>query len=231
MSDGRNELNELRDEVAILRKQLSSIAEKLDKSVEDQSEAVETLEESGHNKASIEHDETVESEDPDSETFEERDHDWNYGRRHYDNFGRGRIGSDWGDKLGDYISDMVDSVMENVTTELERNLYTGTRSPKSRPTVMTDMEVERTVRVMSALGNEHRIKILEELSWGGAYASDLQEALDEISPSTLSSHLDVLQEAGMILQERKRGRYLITMAGRIAIQMAAQLAKRANVIN
>jgi len=225
MPDEGSELNELRDEVTILRKQLASIAEKLDQSVETQSEKVESQE--------VAHEEEAkEPEEPEYKAFEAEDEEWADRNRRYDSYhGRGRVASDWGDKLGDYISDMVDSVMENVTSELERNLYTGTRSPKSRPTVMTDMEVERTVRVMSALGNEHRIKILEELSWGGAYASDLQDALDEISPSTLSSHLDVLQEAGMVVQERKRGRYLITMAGRIAIQMAAQLAKRANVIH
>ena len=223
MSEENNEMNELRDEVAELRIQLASIAEKLEVSSENQKKSVE----------SVEVETTRETQEgPEPESFEYEDKSWDNRRRRYDSFhhSRGGLASDWGDKLGDYISDMVDSVMENVTTELERNLYTGTRSPKSRPTVMTDMEVDRTVRVMSALGNVHRIKIMEELSWGGAYASDLQEALDEISPSTLNSHLDVLQEAGMVVQERKRGRYLITMAGRIAIQMAAQLAKRANVV-
>jgi DNA-binding transcriptional ArsR family regulator len=223
MSEENKEMNELRDEVAELRKQLASIAERLEKA-ENQKESLEPVE--------METNQEESQQEPEPESLEEEDESWDSRRRHYDSFhhSRGGLASDWGDKLGDYISDMVDSVMENVTTELERNLYTGTRSPKSRPTVMTDMEVDRTVRVMSALGNEHRIKIMEELSWGGAYASDLQEALDEISPSTLNSHLDVLQEAGMVVQERKRGRYLITMAGRIAIQMAAQLAKRANVV-
>ena len=223
MSEENNEMNELRNEVAELRKQLASIAEKLEVSSENQKKSVESME--------VETTQEIQQE-PEPESFEYEDKTWDDKHRRYDSFhhSRGGLASDWGDKLGDYISDMVDSVMENVTTELERNLYTGTRSPKSRPTVMTDMEVDRTVRVMSALGNEHRIKIMEELSWGGAYASDLQEALDEISPSTLNSHLDVLQEAGMVVQERKRGRYLITMAGRIAIQMAAQLAKRANVV-
>jgi len=223
MSEENNEMNELRNEVAELRKQLASIAEKLEVSSENQKKSVESME--------VETTQEIQQE-PEPESFEDEDKSWDDRHRRYDSFhhSRGGLASDWGDKLGDYISDMVDSVMENVTTELERNLYTGTRSPKSRPTVMTDMEVDRTVRVMSALGNEHRIKIMEELSWGGAYASDLQEALDEISPSTLNSHLDVLQEAGMVVQERKRGRYLITMAGRIAIQMAAQLAKRANVV-
>jgi DNA-binding transcriptional ArsR family regulator len=225
MSEENDEMNKLRDEVAELREQLISIADRLEKSAEIQKESTDSVK--------VETKQEEKAQEPESESFEEEEKTWDDRHKRYDSFhhSRGGLASDWGDKLGDYISDMVDSVMENVTTELERNLYTGTRSPKNKPTVMTDMEVERTVRVMSALGNEHRIKIMEELSWGGAYASDLQEALDEISPSTLNSHLDVLQEAGMVIQERKRGRYLITMAGRIAIQMAAQLSKRANVVH
>jgi hypothetical protein len=39
----------------------------------------------------------------------------------------------------------------------------------------------------------------------------------------------VLEQVGLIHQEKRRGRYLITMAGRIAIKMAAQIAKRAEV--
>ncbi|GAI57596.1 unnamed protein product [marine sediment metagenome] len=50
--------------------------------------------------------------------------------------------------------------------------------------------------------------------------------MPEISASTLSSHLDVLQEAGLITQERRRGRYLITIPGRLAVKMAYQIADR-----
>lgn len=60
-------------------------------------------------------------------------------------------------------------------------------------------------------------------------SSDLQGVLKEISPSTLSSYLDVLEQLDLISQEKIRGRCIITMAGRIAIKMAAQIAKRAEV--
>ncbi len=78
---------------------------------------------------------------------------------------------------------------------------------------------------MSALGNEHRLKILKELASGGKYISELQEKLSEIASSTLSSHLDVLEEAGLVVQEKVRGRYLITMPGRMAYQMANQITQ------
>jgi len=60
---------------------------------------------------------------------------------------------------------------------------------------------------------------------GGKYISELQERLPEITSNTLSSHLDVLQEAGLVVQEKTRGRYLITMPRRIAYKMANKIAK------
>ncbi|HIE18283.1 TPA: hypothetical protein EYP75_01010 [Candidatus Bathyarchaeota archaeon] len=59
--------------------------------------------------------------------------------------------------------------------------------------------------------NEHRI--LGELASGGLYARGLQERLHDIGASTLSSHLDVLEKAWMLMQEKACGRYLITIAG------------------
>jgi DNA-binding transcriptional ArsR family regulator len=79
---------------------------------------------------------------------------------------------------------------------------------------------------MSALGQEHRLKILSELMTGGKYISDFQTALPDITASTLSSHLGVLQEAGLVVQERVRGRYLVTIPGRIAFKMAAAVARQ-----
>jgi DNA-binding HxlR family transcriptional regulator len=77
---------------------------------------------------------------------------------------------------------------------------------------------------MSALGHEHRLRILNELTTGGKYINELQEKLSEITTSTLSSHLNVLEEAGLVVQEKMRGRYLITMPGRTAYEMAAKIA-------
>jgi DNA-binding HxlR family transcriptional regulator len=78
---------------------------------------------------------------------------------------------------------------------------------------------------MSALGQEHRLRILGELMGGGKYMSDLQEKLSEITTSTLSSHLDVLQKAGLAVQEKVRGRYLITIPGRAAYKMARRVTR------
>jgi len=91
---------------------------------------------------------------------------------------------------------------------------------------MEKPDLTKAANIMSALGEEHRLKILSELMTGGKYISDFQTALPEITASTLSSHLNVLQEAGLVVQERVRGRYLVTIPGRIAYKMAAAVARQ-----
>jgi DNA-binding transcriptional ArsR family regulator len=140
---------------------------------------------------------------------------------------RARDWDSWGESLGDYIGSFVEDVMEGVSSELERSLFADSHVRHShRERRREPLDTKGAAGAMSALGNEHRIKILEEMSYGGLYSRDLQEALPEISASTLSSHLDVLQEAGLITQERRRGRYLITIPGRLAVKMAYQIADR-----
>lgn len=140
---------------------------------------------------------------------------------------RARDWDSWGDSLGDYIGSFVEDVMEGVGAELERSLFADSHLRSRHRMRRTEpLDTKGAADAMSALGNEHRIKILEEMSYGGLYSKDLQEVLQEISASTLSSHLDVLQEAGLITQERRRGRYLITIPGRLAVKMAYQIADR-----
>ncbi len=217
------EMGSLREEVKILREQLLRISER----IEETEEAEEAPKDDEGEEAPEAPEEEPLEEETEDEWFDE-DEPY-YGRRRPRKrvmVGGPFLGEDFGDRLGDYIGGFVEDVMEGVTSELERSLFWEDRPERERPTVMSDAEVQRTADVMSALGNEHRIKILKELTWGGLYASDLQDVLKEISASTLSSHLDVLQEAGLIVQERRRGRYLITMSGRLAIKMASSIAKR-----
>lgn len=134
---------------------------------------------------------------------------------------------DIGERISDYVTSIVDSVMNGIAGELDRSIFIdphGLRITKrKRRGQIVRVDPKRAADVMSALGNEHRLRILEELTSGGQYAGELQERLPEISASTLSSHLDVLEEAGLIVQEKARGRYLITIPGRMAYRMANQI--------
>jgi DNA-binding transcriptional ArsR family regulator len=218
-----DEIQNLKEELEELKKSIRELSEtkqdELESGKSTQEEKVDSNAESipETKKEPIDHGEEVEIK------VERPRHREHYERPRSDPFFR----DDFGERLGEYIAGFVDDVMEGVNEELERSLFSDPHfKHRRRRSKRGALDAKEASNIMSALGNEHRLKILGELSYGGAYAPELQEYLSEISPSTLSSHLDVLEEAGLINQERRRGRYLITMPGRLAVKMAYQISDR-----
>ena len=133
----------------------------------------------------------------------------------------------------DYVDDVMRGVANGVHGELERSIFIGPGGCRMWKGHRREGEEEEEGRIdfsqvakaMSALGQEHRLKILDALMSGGRYINELQEELKDITTSTLSSHLDVLEEVGLVAQEKVRGRYLITMPGRTAYQMARKVSR------
>lgn len=140
---------------------------------------------------------------------------------------------DIGERIQDYVGDVMEGVAEGIHGELEKSIFIGPRGrsvriyggAEPREQEIWTVSFDKVAGVMSALGHEHRLKILSELMSGGKYINELQEELSEIATSTLSSHLDVLEEAGLVVQERVRGRYLITIPGRSAYKMARRVTR------
>lgn len=134
--------------------------------------------------------------------------------------------------LSEYVSDVVESVTSGISSEIEKSVFvdpTGAWFDRHIARVqarsITQPEAERAAMLMSAMASEHRLRILNELLYGGRYASEIEAVLKEISPSTISNHLKILQEAGLVVQEGDRGRYLVTLPGRIALKMATRLTR------
>jgi DNA-binding HxlR family transcriptional regulator len=131
----------------------------------------------------------------------------------------------------DYVDDVMRGVANGVHGELERSIFIGPGGCRMWKGHRHEEEEEggidfgQAAKAMSALGQEHRLKILDALMSGGRYINELQEELKDITTSTLSSHLDVLEEVGLVVQEKVRGRYLITMPGRTAYQMARKVSR------
>jgi DNA-binding transcriptional ArsR family regulator len=128
------------------------------------------------------------------------------------------------------VNDVVESVTSGISSEIEKSVFvdpTGAWFDRHIARVqarsITQAEAERAATLMSAMASEHRLRILNELLYGGRYASEIEAILKDISPSTISNHLKILQEAGLVVQEGDRGRYLITLPGRIALKMATRL--------
>jgi DNA-binding HxlR family transcriptional regulator len=139
---------------------------------------------------------------------------------------------DVGNRIRDHVEDVMESVTEGIQGELEKSIFIGPRGVRiirqREPREEEDeakLDFPKAAEVMSALGQEHRLKILKELISGGKYINELQEKLSEITTSTLSSHLKVLEEAGLVVQEKVRGRYLITIPGRTAYKMATRITR------
>jgi DNA-binding transcriptional ArsR family regulator len=134
--------------------------------------------------------------------------------------------------VSEYVSDVVESVMSGISAEIEKSVFvdpTGAwfdrHIAKMQAKSITQPEAERAAMLMSAMASEHRLRILNELLYGGRYASEIESVLKDLSPSTISSHLKTLQEVGLVVQEGDRGRYLITLPGRIALKMATRLTR------
>jgi DNA-binding HxlR family transcriptional regulator len=134
--------------------------------------------------------------------------------------------------IHDYVEDVMQGVAEGVHGELEKSVFIGPggvrilrRGEPAREEIENKVDFVKVAGAMSALGHEHRLRILKELMGGGKYINELQQELSEITTSTLSSHLNVLEEVGLVVQEKVRGRYLVTMPGRTAYKMARQVAR------
>ena len=67
-------------------------------------------------------------------------------------------------------------------------------------------DVEATVRLFRALGDETRLRLLEQLRGGEQCVCDLTDAL-ETGQSRLSFHLKCLKDVG-VLRDRREGRWI-----------------------
>jgi len=138
----------------------------------------------------------------------------------------------FGQSLSEYINDVVQSVTSGISAEIERSVLvdpTGAwfdrHISKIQSRTLSSAEADRAASLMSAMASAHRLRILTELLYGGRYASELESVLKELSSSTISNHLKILEESGLVVQEGDRGRYLITLPGRIALKMATRLGR------
>ena len=137
-----------------------------------------------------------------------------------------------GQSISEYVNDVVGSVMSGISSEMEKSVFVDPTGAwfdrhvfRVQSRTLSAAEAQRAAGLMSAMASEHRIRILTELLYGGRYAGELESVLKDISPSTISNHLKILQEAGLVVQEGDRGRYLVTLPGRIALKMATRLGR------
>ncbi len=160
-------------------------------------------------------------------------------REEMEDFGRqmgeyGREMGEYGRELGDYIKMVVSDAMRGANRAL-RSVFigpdgarirideNGVRVGKSAAEAAKPVDPDEAERLLSPLASGERIRILQLLAEEPRYHQDLME-LSGLKPGTLPHHLKQLEDAGYVTQERVRGRYLITIPGRMALKLAKYLS-------
>ncbi len=120
---------------------------------------------------------------------------------------------------------LENEIIRDVQSLFKKSLYE--RAAKLLPIskLVDNLDPVEASKMLSALANDIRLLILKLLFYQGRYFSELEE-ITGLNPSPLNFHLAKLIEAGLIKQERSRGRYVITSAGQVVIILISYLWKR-----
>jgi len=102
--------------------------------------------------------------------------------------------------------DPLDEIMLSLKTRLRLKLEGGT---------LPEVDEEKAAKILKALANPDRIRILKMLSREDMGFKEIKEALKVESP-TVSHHLRLLVRTGMV---RKTGKYRISPDGRLFLRL------------
>ncbi|MFW9807609.1 MAG: ArsR family transcriptional regulator [Candidatus Thorarchaeota archaeon] len=130
------------------------------------------------------------------------------------------------DGLGDQIEMSLRSV-EGIKVPGIR-VTKGKRRSRKRREQRSEIESiapERVAQIVSPLGSEERLKILDYLKTGGKSFNDIENYTGKTG-SSLTHHLNPLIEAGYVVKGEVRGTYYVTVEGRLAYRLAQWLTHR-----
>ncbi|MHA2003743.1 MAG: ArsR family transcriptional regulator [Candidatus Thorarchaeota archaeon] len=138
------------------------------------------------------------------------------------------------DSLESMMEGLEDSIRDSVSgfEELGR-AFSGpvlrTRKGKKRKKIHDrDIEMippERVAKIVSPLGSEERLRILDFLKEGGRTFNDLETHTGKTG-SSLTHHLTPLLDAGYVIKGEVRGTYYVTVEGRLAYRLAQWLTSK-----
>jgi len=110
----------------------------------------------------------------------------------------------------------VNGMMETIIREVNRAISEKETTKKHY------VSYQNLATFLKALANEDRLKILFSLKAGSLYFSDLQ-SITGLGSGPLTHHLSRLQSEGLIIQERSRGKYVISPKGRRTLHFLENL--------
>jgi DNA-binding transcriptional ArsR family regulator len=141
--------------------------------------------------------------------------------------------------ITDSLEDMMDDLGRSIEMSIKDidgirkdfripgvHIKTGGRKDKiERRRDIENIPPERITRIVSPLGSEERLRILDYLKTGGKSFNDI-ETFTGKTGSSLTHHLNPLLEAGYVVKGEVRGTYYVTVEGRLAYRLAQWLTHR-----
>lgn len=101
----------------------------------------------------------------------------------------------------------------------------GRKGRKVRKSDIEKIPPERVAKIVSPLGSEERLSILQFLKEGGKTFNEI-ETYTSKTGSSLTHHLNPLVDAGYVVKGEVRGTYYLTVEGRLAYRLAQWLTHR-----
>ena len=127
------------------------------------------------------------------------------------------------------LSESLDEMMREVSLQINDSLKGVKSRVKYKKRVKdvdySDVETippERVARIISPLGSEERLFILDLLKQGSQTFNGLEQYTGKTG-SSLTHHLNPLLNAGYVIKGEVRGTYYITVEGRLAYRLAQWL--------
>jgi len=105
------------------------------------------------------------------------------------------------------------------TDHMQSGLYSGGEDYAK----VTDLSPEDAANLAGALSHPARVLILRECQRTGQYPSDLETTVSA-KYGALYHHINSLVEANLVAQEKERGKYVTTSAGKTALLFLNVLA-------
>jgi len=119
--------------------------------------------------------------------------------------------------------------IEEIIKEAEERVEKAVENESFIEGVLSDLirslEPSEVADTLSVLSNPERIRILMLLLEKDRYFSEFEDLM-RIGPSSLRHHLSKLVSAGLVKQERSRGKYAITPRGIVALVLLAYLYRK-----
>lgn len=148
---------------------------------------------------------------------------------------------DWGEKFGSTLEHYIGGILDSIGDTIDRSVGSLFHTPSSRrgrrgkrrrkePFFVPEEELEEFYnngsKIMTALSDHTRLRMLKELEKEPLRQSDLSEKTNT-KGGNFKHHITILKDEGLVRQEGVRERYMLTFSGREALKLVEFLYSRA----